>query len=633
MRNVLYKYPLTLALGLCALALAGCGGGGNGTYHPPPAPAARVSGTVTGAGKPIAGASVRIFAANSSAGKPATELGTGTTNTSGSFQISLSSPPADGQIVYVTASGGSAGVGANTSILLMTTAGEYCSGTGCHFPQTVTINELSTVFSAYSLAAFMTDNAGFVNVSGGSPGLPNAAKTFGQLFDASTGTETFVDATLCTGSTGEPTDCDALRKMDSLANYIAACASSADPATAACSGLFQQTGATDTLGALLNVATKAGVRNDGAGVYDIESPPAVYSPVLDAAPADWTLAIQHTGGGLYAPAGVAIDAAGNVWIADNFTDQNTGSVTELSPTGLPISPASGYTDSSLAGPIAIAVDQSGNVWVANYSQGGGKSVTEFDSHGNPVSGTGGYTRDILGPSALAVTPSGNIWVANSGNSSLTLLNPSGTPALTVSRQGGLAYPVGLALDSLGDIWAADQGGDRVSEFTADGKVISSGNGYTGGGISEPSAIAMDSNGNAWVTNHLSGLGELIGGNTPPSSCPTNPAAGDTGCPLSPAGGYTGGGLQSPASIAVDGANHIWTSNFLSDSLSEFSDSGMPLSPPAGYAASGHLSLPYGLAIDPSGNVWITNYAADSVTEFVGIASPVATPLIGTPHSP
>ncbi len=618
------------------VALAGCGGGGGGsspTPPPPPPPSYHViSGTVTSGDQPIVGATVTAWAANPTPGASATKLGQATSDDSGKFSVDSSSKPGDGELIYVTSAGGDAGAGKNNAIALATVAGTYCTDSGCTFPANVTMNELTTVYTAYTLAAFTTDNGGGVNVSGASPGLPNAALTFASLVDAASGTTIFVDGTSCTGS-GEPADCGALRKMNTLANFVAACVDSSGASSDACTGLLQQTSASDTFSAVLHLATEAAVRNDGAGLYGLGAPQAVYMPVLGAAPADWTLVLIHAGGGLDAPTAAAVDSDGNVWVANNITDGNTGSVTEFSPTGEPLSPAGGFTDASMAGPIGIAVDEQNNVWVANFSQGGGKAVTELDNDGNPISGPNGYTQDILGPAAFAVTATGKIWVANSGNSSLVRLDASGTPDLVVSQEGGLAFPISLATDSLGDVWVADQGGDRVSEFDPDGNALSPSSGYTGGGISGPEAIAVDQDDNVWVANHLSGIAGLFGGNTPPGSCPATPVSGDTGCPFSPPGGFTGGGLLSPAAVAVDGAGYIWFSNYLAGSVSEFDHTGVPLSPDSGYKADGNLLLPYGLAVDASGNLWVTNYATNSVVEFVGIAAPVKTPLIGPPQQP
>ncbi len=109
--------------------------------------------------------------------------------------------------------------------------------------------------------------------------------------------------------------------------------------------------------------------------------------------------------------------------------------------------------------------------------------------------------------------------------------------------------------------------------------------------------------------------------------------------LSPTGGYTGGGLSGPAGLAIDGSGRVWIANRDNNSITEFSNSGTPLSPSTGLGTDSYvtqqvnvgLSGPRGIAIDPSGNIWVTNFTYNSVTEFVGAATPAATPIAQTTH--
>ena len=83
-----------------------------------------------------------------------------------------------------------------------------------------------------------------------------------------------------------------------------------------------------------------------------------------------------SGGGLSAPAGIAIDGAGSVWVANG-----NASVSQFTNAGVALSPAGGFTGGSLSAPTGIAVDQAGNVWVSN---GGNNSITELIGAGTPV---------------------------------------------------------------------------------------------------------------------------------------------------------------------------------------------------------------------------------------------------------
>ncbi len=82
--------------------------------------------------------------------------------------------------------------------------------------------------------------------------------------------------------------------------------------------------------------------------------------------------------------GVAVDAAGNVWIANN----STSTITEVNSAGTPISTAGGFTGGGLQGPESVAIDGAGNLWVTDF---GGNSVTQFNSAGVPLSPPGGFT--------------------------------------------------------------------------------------------------------------------------------------------------------------------------------------------------------------------------------------------------
>jgi streptogramin lyase len=99
----------------------------------------------------------------------------------------------------------------------------------------------------------------------------------------------------------------------------------------------------------------------------------------------------YAGGGVLGPEGVAIDGGGNVWISNDLN----GSVSELSNSGSPLSPSTGYVSASLPEPADIAIDLSGNVWVPNAVQpvslpnGGstvvnGTTVTEFVGAASPT---------------------------------------------------------------------------------------------------------------------------------------------------------------------------------------------------------------------------------------------------------
>jgi hypothetical protein len=138
------------------------------------------------------------------------------------------------------------------------------------------------------------------------------------------------------------------------------------------------------------------------------------------------------------------------------------------------------------------------------------------------------------------------------------------------------------------------------------------------------SYAADSTDNVWITSP---------GNTLSSYY-------EKGSDPGPANSYDGGGLEANTSAwpiiwaATDGAGNVWVANYgngpVAGNISEFDNSGTPLSPPTGYLAQTDCPA-QGLAIDGSGNVWVG--CADPTTpvlEYIGAAVPVYTPL--TPGS-
>jgi hypothetical protein len=139
--------------------------------------AAELAGNVQGAGLPIAGSTVTLYAAGT--GAP-TQLAQGKTDDNGAFKLETGKPPAD-SVLYVIAKGGTAkaaaGKGPNEAIALLTVLGTA-------LPDIVTVNELTTVASAFTAARFINGEA----ISGNPLGLRIAAGNVPNLVDPRTGT-------------------------------------------------------------------------------------------------------------------------------------------------------------------------------------------------------------------------------------------------------------------------------------------------------------------------------------------------------------------------------------------------------------------------------------------------------------
>ncbi len=608
--------PARRFAGIAGLALAlawlGCGGGEAG--------AARRgwSGAVRSGGRrsPISGSTITLYAAGTSYGRGATRLARTTSAADGSFTISAFVCPAGNPETYATAVGGASGFGANPEIGLMAVLGpcNHLSGS------TVVISELTTVAGEWALAQF-SDSTGeaFGAPPGNAAGFRNAVRLAmtGLANLATGGRASFLANIASSCSSDNPAaDCDGLEKLDTLANIVAACVNSVGPSSSACMTLFTAARAPDT-GATLQAA-HAIAANPGRSVdalFGIQSGSSTvpFTPALSSAPAGWTLGLNHTGGGLNGPQAIAIDASGDVWVAN----YDNNSVTELSPDGTPISPPSGYRGGGLLMPQAIAIDASGNVWVANGGNGG---VTKLNLSGAPLSPPAGFIGGGLdSPYGIAIGASGDVWVANYASSSVTKFSSSGAPLSPPAgfTGGGLTSPSTIAIDASGNVWVSNAGNDSVTKLGSSGVPLSPPAGFTGGGLRIPAGIAIGAAGNVWVSN---------AGNNSVTELKLS------GAPLSSPAGFTGGHLNSPRGIAIDSSGNVWMAN-AGNSVTELDSSATPVSPASGYRGGGLLA-PQGIAIDASGNVWVPNFDNDSVTELVGAAAPTRTPLApGDPIKP
>ncbi len=173
----------------------------------------------------------------------------------------------------------------------------------------------------------------------------------------------------------------------------------------------------------------------GSGGYAASALPFVSAVALDAGHNAWFAvqggAARVTAAGAVSsysccsgPAGIAVDAAGDVWVADYVAS----TVVELTSSG---SLAHHTTiNGGNGGPQGIAVDGAGNVWAGNYY---GNSLVELSgANAAVVSPAQGYGLDapLSEPYGLAIDASGNVWLSNSGTSTLTEMVGMASPVRT-----------------------------------------------------------------------------------------------------------------------------------------------------------------------------------------------------------
>ena len=618
-------------LGSSLLSLTGCGMGT--TAAPDPVPLT-VSGRVHGGQQPVAGANIQLYVTGDpSTSNTSVPLLNTTVNSGpdGSFTITsdYSCPSATAQ-VYLVATQGNPGLGSggnNPALAMMAPLGSCGNVSSAQF---ISINEVTTVAAAWTLAPFTQDITHIATSSTNSRGLANAFLNSQLIVDTSTGnTPTTLPSNLTT-ETG---------KIYALADAVASCINS--DGTTGCAPLFSAatpvngSAPTNTWDALINIVKNPG--NNVAGVFSAIGPQPPFPTTLAQAPNDWTLSLTVTGGGVASPESLAVDSQGNVWVADF-----NGLLSAFNPQGTPISSA-GFGSGLLSEDFGLTIDPSDNIWVTieeqpshNSTRGSVVRFSGVSSGGTLGTSTLFSDNSINFPYAVAADSNGSIFIANysvtGSTTNLVTLNPATSAYTPVSTGGQIGFPVALAADTAHGVWitGTSGGGASIAHVDASGNIIFSSDccGPVGG-------VALDSSGDVWLTDSQD-----------------SDAAGDSGGAVTefdPNGNtlhafVTAGGITNPSHVAVDAAQNVWITNLHTnnpgpnESISEVAGSnsnspGSAISPGTGFGRDAGLLLPYSLAIDPSGNLWVSNTGGNSLVMFFGLAAPTKTPLPVTPQAP
>lgn len=397
----------------------------------------------------------------------------------------------------------------------------------------------------------------------------------------------------------------------------------------------------------------------------------VISTVIGGGPSD----MPASDANLNFPVKVAFDSAGNYYIAAASQNRvfkvngSTGLLTVLAGNGLPGYSGDGVTggapNAELNNPEGVAVDSAGNVYIADsYNQ----VIRKVDTSNTitTIVGTqatcGGSAGKLCYPSGLTTDTAGNLFVADSedcqvkkvvlATNAVSVVAGNGTCAY--AGDGGLAtaaelsYPAAVAIDSSNDIFIADTANCVIREV-----VSSSGNkirtvaganalgcGYNGDGISPTSATLYDPNGvvvnssgttvtiadtnNYRIRQFTFGTGstiQTVAGGGSGYFCGDG-AAANAACIYSPYG----------VSLAASGAFYIADSNndrirsfTVGGNINSVAGNGNPTIATAtnGVAPTGvTLYNPWGVYQDPSGNIFVASQNDEMVRELVQSAAVV-----------
>jgi len=342
------------------------------------------------------------------------------------------------------------------------------------------------------------------------------------------------------------------------------------------------------------------------------------------------------------PRGLAVDSAGNLYIADSDNHR----VRKISNTAITTVAGNGdfsfggdggpATSAQLASPRGVGVDSAGNLYIADYdnyrvrkvSNGlittvAGNGTFNFGGDGGPAT-----SAQLSVPTGVAVDSAGNLYIADQQNNRVRKVSNG---VITTVAGGGSSLgdngpatsaqlsPYGLAVDNTGNLYIADISNNRIRKVSNGVITTVAGNGMQGGGgdggpatsaqLSFPTGVAVDSIGNLYIADNFNnrirkvsnGVITTVAGNG------TQGGGGDGGPAISAQ-------LSTPYGVAVDSAGNLYIADYGNSGVRKVSNGvittiagGGSLFGDNGPATSAQLYGPEGVAIDANGKVYIADY--------------------------
>jgi len=327
------------------------------------------------------------------------------------------------------------------------------------------------------------------------------------------------------------------------------------------------------------------------------------------------------------------------------------------------------TNATLSFPRGMALDGAGNLYIADYGSSVVRKITASSGLISTVAGDGtsGYTGDggpatsaeLKAPIWVALDGAGNLYISDlssnvirkvtASTGIITTVAGNGTPTYSgdngAATSASLYFPAGLALDVAGNLYIADEYNSAVRKVTASTGVITTvagtgGFGYSGDGgaatsaqLARPIGVALDATGNLYLADSSSGTVRKVTASTGVIS-----AVAGTGT-----SGYSGDGgaatsaqLNHPAGIAVDGAGDLFIADYTNNVIRKVAAGSGIITTAVGtgnhgYAGDGgsatnaELWVPTDVILDSAGNLYISDTVNSVVREVNVIAASVNFP--------
>ena len=370
------------------------------------------------------------------------------------------------------------------------------------------------------------------------------------------------------------------------------------------------------------------------------------------------------------PSGVAVDASGNVYIADTRDQRvrivTNGTINKFAGTGkhCPTS-TNNCGDGGLAlsaylyNPWGLAMDASGNLFIADELDNRVRKVTVATGQINTVIGSGvqGFSGDGGAPRSAALDEPKGVFIDNTGY----LVADTGNHRIRQARQGALntlagggtggdgaaatagtlAAPNTVAWDSAGNYYIADTANNRIRKVDTSGNITTvagtGGLGWTGDGgpaisatLDAPTGVFVDASSNIYIGDN----GNLVVRKVDTTGTITTVAGSGnpcilTGNPCGDGGPATKANITSTTSVVVDGNGNLYIADYYDQRIRMVNTSGI-ITTVAGTGARGQkgdggpaidafLNRPYGVAVNAAGDIFIADSGNNRVRCVLAVA--------------
>jgi len=359
------------------------------------------------------------------------------------------------------------------------------------------------------------------------------------------------------------------------------------------------------------------------------------------------------------PLGIAVDSAGNLYIADTLSNRirkvSNGVIATVAGNGTQgLSGDNGpATSAELDQPEGVAVDSAGNLYIADTLNnrvrevsngaiatiaGGGIGCSQqTDAVGDGCPAT---SAQLGNPTGVALDPAGDLLIADEGN--IRIRKVSEGVISTVAGYGNeygfsgdngpatsalLESPLGVTVDSAGNFYIADSGTERLREVSNGVITTIAGNGTGLGGdngsatsaqLDQPSGAAVDSAGDLYIADTSNSRIRKVS-----NGVITTVAGNGTWGYSGDSGPATSAELSYPEGIAVDSASNLYIADTGTARVRKVSNGvittvagngNFGYSGDNGPATSAALSYPRGIAVESPGNVYIADTSNNRIRQ-------------------